>query len=184
MSVDLEVVLSRPVRLGELIDHGRRVLAELLGGDAPELVVRDGARADRPLMSTAETAGIVLGQPVPDNDHFRVDVPATGDQVHVMAIDHADIDPEMGWEAVFSPSRSCVGVAVATGLALATAQVSEGRYVDGQIRMVPYDLGDPDIVIARTRLRAPVGDFDMRCEQYLRQFPHLGGWPRDRSAPS
>ena len=113
MSVDLEVVLSRPVRLGELIDHGRRVLTELLDGEAPELVVRDGARADRPLMSTAET---------------------------------------------------------------------EGRYVDGQIKMVPYDLSDPGTVIARTRLRAPVGDFGARCEQYLRQFPHLGGWPRDRSA--
>ncbi|WP_157239064.1 hypothetical protein [Catenuloplanes japonicus] len=87
---------------------------------------------------------------------------------------------EWGYErsAVFSPYRTWVGVTVAVGLALATARLAGGRYVDEQIGMLTGGPDhEPDQVIHRTRLRREPGDgFPARCEAYLRQFS-----PEDRS---
>ncbi|MFC7547735.1 hypothetical protein [Plantactinospora sp. GCM10030261] len=63
-----------------------------------------------------------------------------------------------------------MGVTVAVGLALATAQLARGQYVDEQIGMVTPAENDPDDVIDRTRLSDAGADFAARCEMYLRQF--------------
>jgi len=77
--------------------------------------------------------------------------------------------------------RTCVGVALATGLAVATARLAAGRYVDEQIGMLTGAEHEPDHVIRRTRLSERGDDFALQCEKYLRQFPHLNGWPEARS---
>jgi hypothetical protein len=41
---------------------------------------------------------------------------------------------------------------------------------------------DPARFIELTRLTDAAGDFESRCEQFMRQFPSLNGWPKNRSA--
>jgi hypothetical protein len=116
--------------------------------------------------------------------HFEIDVPATGDGVRLMVADyhHEQFGELRGYRhAVFSPYRTCVGVAVATGLALAAAQLACGEYLDEQIRMLRPQVHEPGQVINRTRLPQGSGDFAAQCEKYLRQFPDLNGWPQDCS---
>lgn len=40
---------------------------------------------------------------------------------------------------------------------------------------------EADEVVSRTRLAVEGDGFATRCEEYLRQFPELNGWPWDRS---
>ncbi len=58
---------------------------------------------------------------------------------------------------------------LATGLALATAQLAGGRYIDEQIGMLS-GRHKPGQVISRTRLPEGGDDFALQCEKYLRQF--------------
>lgn len=175
--------------LGAVVGRARALLPALLAlPGAPELVVVAGREFEqgtvvgpgRPL-DDAELATIVVGDRMPDDrsDFFHVDIPATGDGVQLMVMDH---DPEV--VAYLSPYRTCVGVVVGVGLALAVAQVSGGRYVDGDIGMVGHTGNDAGEVLARTRLREPGTDFEEQCVRYVRQFAHLNGWPRDRSMRS
>jgi hypothetical protein len=49
-------------------------------------------------------------------------------------------------------------------------------------------VNDPERFIELTSTRAPVNrgetGFTARCEQFLRQFPRLDGWPADVSLPA
>ncbi|MEV7553117.1 hypothetical protein AB0N89_26200 [Amycolatopsis sp. NPDC089917] len=200
MSVDLEATLRQPITLAAMIEQTRTTLSDLLGvTDVPDLEVfadrqyRQGARTDPGRrLDAAGLAAAVIGDPIAPGEsglsggvHFEIDVPATGDGVSLMVIDHRH---EQFGEyrhrcAVFSPDRTCVGVVVATGLALAAARLARGEYLDEEIRMVRPGLTEPDQVVDQTRLAEGGSDFAARCETYLRQFPGLGGWPRDRSIP-
>ncbi|GAB3980501.1 hypothetical protein V1634_15125 [Plantactinospora veratri] len=196
MSVDLAATLARPTTLAALLAGTRRTLTELLGPvPAPELdLVADrryvqGQRVDPGRrLDPAELAGTSIGDPIPAESatspgtaHYEIDVPASGDGVWLTVIDHL---PEAGGgvEAVFSPYRTCVGVVLATALALTGAELTGGEFVDEQIRMLRPGPTAPRRFVAATRLAPPPDDdFAAACERYLRQFPTLDGWPRSRS---
>jgi hypothetical protein len=195
MSVELVASLGKPVTLDAVLRSGRQVVSDLLGAAAPDLVVfadrryHQGERTDDGRrLTTAELKETVVGNRIPPaadglvgSLHFDIDVPATGDGVFLMVVDHQGDGLDDGRHAVFTPYRTCVGVAVAVSLALATAGLAGGRYVDEQIGMVTPAEDEPDEVINRTRLAERGQDFAFQCERYLRQFPHLNGWPRDRA---
>jgi hypothetical protein len=178
MSVDLVGTLPRPVTLAAVVDQARTTLAELLGDPAvPELaVIRDRAydkgvrtHAGRPL-TTGELAVTEIGGG--ERSHFDIDIPATGDIVWLMVSDD---------HAVFTPKRTCVGVTVAAGLALAVAKVAKGEYLDQEIWMLTPPVTNPDDVVAHTRLPDATDSFTVQCERYLRQFPNLNGWPPSKN---
>jgi hypothetical protein len=60
-------------------------------------------------------------------------------------------------EAVVSPTRTCVGVVVATAVALGAAIASGGRFVDTEIGMLGRHEWDPARFIDRARLRNGAG---------------------------
>jgi hypothetical protein len=82
-------------------------------------------------------------------------------------------------EAVFSPSRTCVGVVLATALSLAIAERARGDFVDNQIRMLDPGVSDPEAFVERTKLAEEGTDLDAQCELFMRQFARLEGWPQD-----
>lgn len=196
--MDLEATLPKPIAMAAVIDQARRNLSTLLAVDTvPDLMVfvdrhyQQGVRTEPGrCLDAAGLAATVIGGPIPADETglsaFEIDVPATGDGVWLMVI---DVDDELGgcrsdWRAVFSPYRTCVGVAVANALALAVAQLADGEYLDEEIRMLRPQVHDPGEVINHSRLPEPGSDFAAQCEKYLRQFPDLNGWPRTRSFPT
>ena len=84
-------------------------------------------------------------------------------------------------DAVFSPTRTCAGVVLATVLSLAAAHHGCGQFVDLQIRMLESAEPDPEAFVARTKLAELGTGFDARCELFMRQFQRLNGWPQDVS---
>ncbi|MBM0255984.1 hypothetical protein [Micromonospora sp. 4G55] len=197
MSIDLEASVLRPVPLADVLTAARSTLAELLGMDAiPELSVVVDRRYERGRrvgvgrrLDEAQLLSTTIGDPIEAHSngstgsiHYEIDISGCNDGVWLMVIDHAS---EAGGEveAVFSPHRTCVGVVVATAMALAIADLTGGKFIDEQIQMLRPGHTDPRHVVTVTRLPHEPGDFAQRCERYLRQFPHLGGWPRDVSMP-
>ncbi|WP_433315775.1 hypothetical protein ACQP0U_03705 [Micromonospora sp. CA-269861] len=192
MSVDLEATLARPISLAELVNAARATLAELLGVDTtPELSVFADRRYEQGRrvaagrrLDAAELRSTTIGDPIerrpnglPGSIHLEIDVADSADGVWLLVMDH---EPETGGnpEAVFSPYRTCVGVVVALALALAVADRTGGQFTDDQIRLLRPGQTHPRQVITATRLPPEPGEFTQRCERYLRQFAHLGGWPR------
>ncbi|WP_139307431.1 hypothetical protein [Micromonospora pattaloongensis] len=197
MSIDLEASLLRPVPLAAVLTAARSTLAELLGVDAtPELSVVVDRRYEQGRriavgrrLGGVELLSTSIGDPItPESNgslgsiHYEIDISGCNDGVWLMVIDHA---PEAGGEvkALFSPYRTCVGVVVATAMALAVADLGGGEFIDEQIQMLRPGHTDPRHVVKVTRLPRDQGEFATRCERYLRQFPHLGDWPRDVSMP-
>ncbi len=195
MSVDLEATLARPISLAELVTAAPATLAELLGvNTTPELSVVTNRRYEQGRrvafgrrLDPAELRSTTIGDHIermpngmPGSIHLEIDVSGLEDGVWLLVIDH---EPEAGGdpEAVFSPYRTCVGVVVALALALAVADLTGGQFTDDQIRLLRPGHTDPRQVVTATRLPPETGDFTERCERYLRQFAHLGGWPRDVS---
>ena len=181
--------MEKAVALADVLSEARKILSVLLNVAAvPELVVfadreyQQGRRIGQGRrLETAEQAEIIIGVPLSEGVvDFEIDLPRTGDGVWLMVVDEETAGWGNGRDAVFSPSRTCVGVALASGLALATARLAEGRYIDEQIGMIGGQ-HDPDQVISRTRLPGSGDDFAIQCERYLRQFSHLNCWPEDRS---
>ncbi|SCL35187.1 hypothetical protein GA0074692_4027 [Micromonospora pallida] len=197
MSVDLEASLPTPIPLAAVMTTARGTLAELLGVDTtPELSVIVDRRYEQGRRMTvgrqlgeAELLSATIGHPIdPDPDgspgsiHYEIDISGSNDGLWLMVIDH---EPEAGGEveAVFSPYRTCVSVVVATAMALAVADLAGGEFIDEQIQMLRPGHTDPRHVVTATRLPPGQDGFATGCERYLRQFPHLDGWPRDVSMP-
>ncbi|MET0134543.1 MAG: methyltransferase domain-containing protein [Kibdelosporangium sp.] len=158
MSVDLVATLPRPVPLAEVVDLARTTLAELLALDAPpDLAVIDadesvpGAQVYVQVTMGEDSARLMDGEYHPD-----------GDDGMVLSV---------------SPSRTCAGVVLATSLALAAALASGGEFIDDEIGMLRPPARDPRTAIARSRLTTPSSDLVAASEVYMRQFPHLRGWP-------
>lgn len=199
MSVDLAATLRQPITLAAMLERTRTILSDLLGiARVPDLEIfvdrqyQQGVRTTPGrCLDAAELAAAVIGDPIApdatdldDGAHFEIDVPTTGDQVRLMVIDLHDEEfgeDRLHRHALFSPCRSCVGVAVATCLALAVAQLARGEYLDDEICMLRPGVRETDRVIDRTRLSEGGSDFAAQCEKYLRQFPDLNGWPPARS---
>ncbi|WP_405021327.1 hypothetical protein OHV05_34880 [Kitasatospora sp. NBC_00070] len=91
-------------------------------------------------------------------------------------------DEKPGVQVVVSPTRTCVGVVLATAVALSAASASGGKFVDEEIVMLDRVARDPARFIELAHLADTSGDFGARCEQFMRQFPSLDGWPSQRSA--
>lgn len=188
-----------PVTLAATLGRTRVILSDLLAiVSVPDLTVFAGRQYQRGArtgpgrrLDAAELAATVIGDPIAPGEagvhastHFEIDVPATGDGVRLMVVDYHDEqsgDLTGHRHAVISPYRTCVAVTLAAALALAMAELAQGDYLDEQVRMLRPGAHLPGEVIDRTRLAGGSGDFAARCEKYLRQFPHLNGWPQNRS---
>lgn len=195
MSVDLEATLARPISLAEMVTAARATLSELLGVDTtPELSVftdrryEQGRRvASGRRLDAAELRSTTIGHRIdpkpngmPGSIHLEIDVSGFADGAWLLVIDH---EPETGGvpEAVFSPYRTCVSVVVTLAMALAVADLTGGQFTDDQIRLLRPGHTHPRHLVTATRLPREPGEFTQRCERYLRQFAHLGGWPRQVS---
>jgi hypothetical protein len=203
VSVDIIATMRTPVALDQLVAAARETLRQLLGLEAAPVieVFADWRRADtRRRLGAEEMRSTLIGERIPGPVLKR---PSTcdfafetvdGDGAWLMVADWTGIE-ELGgsdgseeivdWtDAIFSPHRTCVGVMMATALALAAASCGGGAFVDDQIRMLEPAVTQPDRVIELTRSPDRGTDFARRCERYLRQFPRLQGWPRDISLAS
>lgn len=109
-------------------------------------------------------------------DFFEFRLGQSGDKAWFLVAE-GESDDEDVVEAVFSPTRTCVGVVLATALSLAAAHHGRGEFLDREIGMLEPDESDPEAVLARTKLTEPGSDFAAQCERYMRQFTRLNGWP-------
>lgn len=182
MSVDLVATLPRPVTLAAVVNTACATLAELLAlGAPPELRVINFALNERGAaiqpgwqLAAAELHDVALG--VPGAEVFVQVTVGSRDAVWLMDGEfHPDGDG--GMVLSVSPSRTCVGVALATGITLAAALAADGDFIDDEMGMLRPPVRDPRLVLARTRLSTPALDLAPASERYLRQFTHLGGWP-------
>jgi hypothetical protein len=199
VSVDVAAELAAPVSLAAVLERARDALRALLGLDSepPELAVIDGWRVEshlrvpsgRPL-SARDLASTMIGERIPPENGqaagsvtFQVDLVGGEDRAYLMVIDLTGVqDTEPCIEAVVSPTRTCAGVVLATAIALGAASASGGEFIDVEIVMLDGVAWEPARFIELARLTDGTGDFEARCEQFMRQFPGLNGWPKDRSA--
>lgn len=199
MSVDVVAELPAPVSLAAVLERAGDALRALLGVDSelPELAVIDGWRVENHsrvssgrLLSGEDLTSTMIGERIlPDEGEiagsvtFEVDLVGGKDRAYVMVIDWTGVQgAEPRIEAVVSPTRACVGVVLATAVALGAASASGGEFVDMEIMMLDGVAWDPGRFVELARLTDGAGDFEARCEQFMRQFPSLNGWPTDRSA--
>lgn len=169
MSWSIHGSIRRPVGVPELLRHTREVLSRLLALDEiPEL------SGDAPAV-TIRTAGTDIT--------FTVLLP-TGDGAEVSTLELIDYSSGDNVEtmSVVAASRyyaatTCVSVVLCSAIALAAAELGGGGYFDENLGLVRPETFDPREVIATTRLSPSDLPFAQRCERYLRQFEHLGGWP-------
>ncbi|WP_327287379.1 hypothetical protein [Streptomyces sp. NBC_01198] len=201
MSVDVVAELPSPVSLATVLKGAGDVLRALLGPGAepPELEIVDGWQVEshlrvasgRPL-SAEDRAGTMIGGRIPPGEGevagsvtFEVGLLGGRDRASVLVVDWpGEHDTGPGVEAIVSPTRTCVGVVLATAVALSAAAASGGEFVDLEIMMLDGVAWDPARFVELARLTDAVGGFDARCEQFMRQFTRLDGWPRDRSTGS
>ena len=201
MSVDLVGTMRAPVPVDALVATARETLARLLGmGTLPVIhVIADrvfdqGRLVDGGRRLGHRELGAVLvgargaGSPTERDLAFRV--AGAEDTVGLILWDPCELADQEAREghrepvhAVFSPTRTCVGVVTATALALAAGSLGGGEFVDAEIRMLASAESDPARMIDLTRLPDREDDLPARCERYMRQFPRLNGWPRDVRLP-
>ncbi|MEE1758746.1 hypothetical protein [Streptomyces sp. SP18BB07] len=200
MSVDLVATMRVPVPVDGLVATARETLARLLGmGTLPVIhVIADrvfdqGCLVDEGRRLGPRELGAVLvgacgaGSPTERDLAFRV--AGAQDTVGLIMWDPCEpADQEARQEhrepvhAVFSPTRTCVGVVTATALALAAGSLGGGEF-GAEISMLESAESDPARMIELTRLRDRGDDFPARCERFMRQFTRLNGWPRDVRLP-
>ncbi|MDX3520087.1 hypothetical protein [Streptomyces scabiei] len=181
----LDVIADRRIEQGRVVEPGRRLsrrergtelIGERVGGS--ELIAERVGGSDDERTGARDLDFLVAGY----EDIVRLlvfdpdEVPAQ--EGHVAA--DGQREPV---EAVFSPSRTCVGVVTATALALAVADLGGGEFVDAEIRMLPSREPHPGRMIERTGLPDRGDDFTARCARFMRQFARLNDWPRTVRQP-
>jgi hypothetical protein len=128
VSVDLCATIQTPVSLQTVVGTAGAMLCDLLGlTSVPQIKVfadplfeqgrriREGRLVEDDALA-AETVGGRMSA-----GYFEFRIPETGDSAwFFVAADEGKLD------AVFSPTRTCVGVVLATALALATAHHGRG----------------------------------------------------------
>jgi hypothetical protein len=207
VSVDLVAELPARVSLAAALEQARDVLRTLLSLDSepPELAVSNGWRVENHwvssgrLLSPRDLANTVIGQRIPRGDGqdgeivwggyvtFFVDLAGGRDRALVRVCDFTGLErgtkfsTELGIEMIVSPTRTCVGVVLGTAIAVGAASASGGDFIDMEIHMLDEASWDPGEFIELARLTDGAGDFAARCEQFMRQFPCLDGWPKRRS---
>ncbi|QFQ94925.1 hypothetical protein F9278_00460 [Streptomyces phaeolivaceus] len=209
MSVDLVGTMHAPVPLDRLVATARETWARLLGlRTVPGIDVITDRRfvqgrlvdAGRPL--APRELGTVLvgacGGESPSGLDLAFRVAGSGDTVGLIEWDPCEstdqstdqsTDHELRQghrepvHAVFSPTRTCVGVVTATALALAAGSLGGGEFADAEIPMLEPSEPDPARMIERTRLPDRGDDRTARCERFMRQFTRLNGWPQEARLP-
>ncbi|MEV6237794.1 hypothetical protein [Lentzea sp. NPDC051838] len=180
MSVDLWATMRTPISLDELVAGARETLGLLLGVDNPPgiQVFADQQWGDTGLvdagrrLGAAEQRSLMVSEDTPadtSNRRWLEFATSAGNGAWAVVFDHV--------EPSFRPRRTCVGVVTATALALTTARLGGGEFVDINIFMLEPPQDDPENVVERTRLPDRGTDFGPRCERYMRQFANLDGWP-------
>jgi hypothetical protein len=196
MSVDVSAYFGKPAPLVAVADRAAWALAEILAlrpETVPPVLVCAGwaAEAEAPLSRQA-VEQMIVGRPLPDDcsEAFTVRAAGTADAAYLTIMDHAD-EKDRRYQVVgyAHPYRTCVGVVLALAVVLGIGIASDGRFCeDWQLPLrsfVDEPTDDPLRFIELTRMAVSSGhsgqDFAVRCEQFLRRFPRLGGWPQDRS---
>jgi hypothetical protein len=183
VSVDLYGTVQEPVSFATVVDVAHATMCKLLGLEsAPAIEVFAGPRYEQGhlldagrRMSDEDLAADLIGGRM-SAGHFDVRLADRGDLARFfVALDEGMVD------AVFSPTRTCVGVVLAASLSLVAAARGCGQFVDLEIRMLEPDEPCPDLFVERTRLTEQGTDFDIQCERFMRQFARLDGWPQDVS---
>jgi hypothetical protein len=190
MSVDLVATLREPINLAALTAAARAILTELLGvQDVLAVAVHKDWIAPGARLSESQLTAARIGEHIDgaqygraDPNHYVINVDKTGDRAWLMVMDFSTHDTKHV-EAIFTPTRTCVGVVTATALALAAASCGGGEFVDEQIRMLQPSEPDVRRVIERTRLTNGETALAVGCARYMRQFGHLNGWPSNVSGP-
>ena len=195
MSVDVSCHFGKPVSLASVAGYVPAVLSDLLGGPRvvlPPVRVNEGWAAPEgaaPLVQS-ELSDRIIGGHGSAGSVFTFRIAGTPDPVILSVMDRADEDdpdPEMVGYA--SPCRTCTGVVLALAIVLSIGLVSGGALGDDwqlpRHDFVEEPAGDPQRFLDLTRMPLSAGLTDInlpaRCEEFLRRFPRLGGWPRDRS---
>ncbi|MDX3639935.1 hypothetical protein [Streptomyces sp. MB09-02B] len=179
----IDVIADRRFDQGRVVDEGRRLVHRELG------TVLVGACGSGSLPGTARRGGVAPGgSPTGHDLAFRL--ADSEDMVGLIEWDPCELSdqdaPQVHREpvdAVFTPTRTCVGVVTATALALAAGSLGGGEFVDAEIRMLESPEPDPARMIESTRLPDRGDDLAARCERYMRQFTRLNGWPREVRLP-
>lgn len=183
MSVDLCATVQEPISLATVVSAANAAMRNLLHLESvPAIAVfaapryEQGRQIDPGQLCSGETlaSDTIGGRMSAGNYDFHLADRADLARFFV-AQDEGMVD------AVFSPTRTCVGVVLATALSLAAADHGCGEFLDLEIRMIDPIVSEPSIFAHSTRLKEPGTDFDLQCERYLRQFTRLNGWPRDVS---
>lgn len=205
MSVDVSSYFGRPVSLAAVVDRVADVLSALLRLDlkaVPSVRVSGGwASSEDPWQALDRSAleNLIVGGPLSrdsddgDSPAFTIHIDGLADAAWLMITDHADDDdlrPQIMGNV--SPQRTCVGVVLALAVVLGIGIASDGKlHEDWQIPMTDFveePVDDPERFIELTRASSSGSRHDeafaARCERFLRQFPRLGGWPRDVSLPA
>jgi hypothetical protein len=199
VSVDVAATLAAPVPLAAVLERAGDALRALLGpgSEPPDLAVIDGWHVEGHrrvssgrLLSARDLARTMIGGPVPAEGGnaagpvtFEVGLAGGKDRAYVMVAGLAGLQgTDPCTEAIVSPTRTCAGVVLATAIALGAAAASGGEFIDAEIVMLDEIAWEPARFIELARLTDGTGDFEARCEQFMRQFPSLDGWPKDRSA--
>lgn len=183
MAVDLCATVQEPISLATVLAAANSAMRELLHLESvPAIAVfaapryEQGRLVDPGQPCSAQTlASDMIGGPM-SAGHYDFRLTDRADLARFfVAQDEGMVD------AVFSPTRTCVGVVLATALSLAAADHGCGEFLDLEIRMLDPLESEPSIFTQCTRLTERGTDFDLQCERYLRQFSRLDGWPRDVS---
>jgi hypothetical protein len=190
VSVDLVARLRRRFSMAALVGGTDEILRELLGDrPCPELTVHTDRRYERGVriadgrrLSAAELHAVVVGADLAGPEYgrfgprYEIEVGDTGDGAWFVVGAFTDVRGERV-EAICSPRRTCVGVVVATAVALAAAERGGGEFVDIQVAMLRPPVQDPRDAIASMRLTDPGTGFLAQCARFMRQYEHLNGWP-------
>jgi len=102
------------------------------------------------------------------HDFFVLKVDDFPDEVRFFV--HHLPEPELrhGIRIVFSPTRTPVGVALATAAALAAAVSGQGELLDYDVNFVLPHITDPGRFIAAMKLTSESPDFSQACLQWVR----------------
>ncbi|MFC1406981.1 MULTISPECIES: hypothetical protein [Streptacidiphilus] len=180
MSVDVSAELPAPISLSTVVQGTGEVLRALLdlAFEPPPLEVIEGWHVEDHLrvssgrpMSAEELAASVMGgsSPARGDDGkgslaFEVRPVGSGDRAYLLVIDlatHPAGAPLI--KVVVSPTRTCVGVVLATAVALSAASASGGEFVDIEIIMLDAVAWQGPGKVARCPFRVQVGPAGYGC---------------------
>jgi hypothetical protein len=188
VTVDIDAVITLPFRLDALLLQASEILSTLVGAPPEPFTAMVGRMFQSGVMireGESPEAGLLVGDfgvrdaddGRPPSQFFDLAFGALGDQARLMVIDHTSREFGGRISACVSPYRTPVGVATATSVALAVAELGRGAFEDVNIRFIDPPVYDPVKFIELARRPATDEPFSAACLTWVRSFPNLGGWP-------